>query len=45
MTRLSDASALVIVFWPLAVMMAIGAALGVVAKIAVEYMRQRAARS
>ena len=44
-THLSDASAFVIVCWPLAVMMAVGAGVGVVAKLALEYVRQGAARS
>jgi hypothetical protein len=44
-THLGGASALVIVFFPLFVMMAAGAGIGLVAKMAVEYARQGAARS
>jgi fatty acid/phospholipid biosynthesis enzyme len=38
-SHLRDANALVIVFWPLAVMMAIGAGVGFVAKHLINYAR------
>jgi len=38
-SHLRDANALVIVFWPLAVMMAIGAGVGFVAKLLINYAR------
>ena len=44
-THLAGASALVIVFFPLIVMMAVGAGLGFLANIAAAYVRQGAARS